>query len=194
MRKRAPGRLVLLQRLRGQARHRLHELQRDPSARLAVLQRFSPTALGDADQARRFAGEALQIAERFGADLDLMLAVHALIRSRVLRTVGGPEQHDELEAQIAEALEVIDRTELRGFLPLVLLERAGPSSSATSRLAPRACRKARSSSSADGTSTISFARAAACPTTSSSTTTASLAWVDSRARTRTSRPLLHCTS
>jgi hypothetical protein len=47
------------------------------------------------------------------------------MRSRLLRTFGGPDNYDELEDQIIEVLEVIERTELRGFLPLVLLERAG---------------------------------------------------------------------
>jgi hypothetical protein len=43
----------------------------------------------------------------------------------VLRTVGGSEQEDELDAQIVETLEVIERTELRGLLPRILLECAG---------------------------------------------------------------------
>ncbi len=39
--------------------------------------------------------------------------------------VGGLEQQGELEAQIAATLELIQRTDAQGWLPFVLLERAG---------------------------------------------------------------------
>jgi hypothetical protein len=48
-----------------------------------------------------------------------------VLRSRVLRMLGTPQHHGDLEAQIAETLGLIQRTEARGWLPLVLLERAG---------------------------------------------------------------------
>ena len=47
------------------------------------------------------------------------------MRARVLRTIGGPQHLLDLEAQIAEVLELIQRTDAKGFLPLLLLERAG---------------------------------------------------------------------
>ena len=39
--------------------------------------------------------------------------------------VGGLQHQDELEAQIAETLDLIQRTDMKGLFPLVLLERAG---------------------------------------------------------------------
>ncbi len=57
--------------------------------------------------------------------LDLPLIAQGTLRARVLRMVGGVDQQDEFEAQIAETLELIQRAEVRGFAPLILLERAG---------------------------------------------------------------------
>ncbi|MDA1075722.1 MAG: AAA family ATPase [Proteobacteria bacterium] len=48
-----------------------------------------------------------------------------VIRARVLRMVNGPHKLHELEAQIAETPEVLLRSNTRGLLPLLLLERAG---------------------------------------------------------------------
>ena len=48
-----------------------------------------------------------------------------VLRTRVLRMLGAPQHQGELEAQIAETLGLIQRTEANGWLPLVLLERAG---------------------------------------------------------------------
>ena len=160
--------------------------------------------LGDADRARRFSSEALQAAERFGADrnvvyallacgiasclahrweegdgfierarqrisatgagrewnnaidgfqalcragmgdperslglartgveqaranaLDLLRVTQGVLGARVLRMVGGLQHQGELEAQIAETLDVIQRTGGKRWLPLILLERAG---------------------------------------------------------------------
>ena len=39
--------------------------------------------------------------------------------------VGGPQHQQDLEAQIAETLDLLRRTDGKGYLPLVLLERAG---------------------------------------------------------------------
>jgi class 3 adenylate cyclase/tetratricopeptide (TPR) repeat protein len=57
--------------------------------------------------------------------LDLPRLIEGVFRARVLRMVGGVQHQDELEAQIAETLELIQRTDAKGLLPLVLLERAG---------------------------------------------------------------------
>jgi hypothetical protein len=160
--------------------------------------------LGDADRARRFSSEALQMAERFGSDrnvvyallacggasclalrweegdgflertrerisssgagrewsmmidgfqalcwagmgdrerslalaqrgveqtrayqLDLPRIFQGALRARVLRMAGGLQHQVELEAQIAETLELILRADAKGWLPLVLLEPAG---------------------------------------------------------------------
>jgi len=47
-----------------------------------------------------------------------------IVRARVLRTVNGSQQLDELEAQIVETLEVLLRTNAKGWVPMLLLERA----------------------------------------------------------------------
>ena len=57
--------------------------------------------------------------------LDIQNTVQGCLRARVLRTIGGIAEQDALEAQIAETLEVIERTSMNGWLPLLLLERAG---------------------------------------------------------------------
>jgi hypothetical protein len=160
--------------------------------------------LGDADRARQFASEALHMAERFGADrnvvyallacgnasclalrweeadgfyqrarqrismtgagaewdnviagsqalcwagmganersvilalsaveqaranaLDVPRIINGALRARVLRMVGGLQHQRELEVQIAETLDLIQRTDMKSWLPLLLLERAG---------------------------------------------------------------------
>jgi hypothetical protein len=43
----------------------------------------------------------------------------------VLRMLGSPKDRDELDAQIAETLEMAQRTEANGWVPLILLERSG---------------------------------------------------------------------
>ena len=43
----------------------------------------------------------------------------------MLRMVGGLQHQGELDDQIAETLELIERTDMKGWLPLILLERAG---------------------------------------------------------------------
>ena len=48
-----------------------------------------------------------------------------VLRSRVLRMLGAPRHHDELEAQIAETLGLVQSSGARGWLPMVLAERAG---------------------------------------------------------------------
>jgi hypothetical protein len=57
--------------------------------------------------------------------LDLVRAIHGTLRARVLRMIGGRQHQRELEAQIAEALDLIQRTDMESWLPLLLLERAG---------------------------------------------------------------------
>ena len=57
--------------------------------------------------------------------LDTARIIQGILAARVLRMVGGLQHQDELEAQIAETLELIQRTDAKGWLPLLLLERAG---------------------------------------------------------------------
>ena len=47
------------------------------------------------------------------------------LRARVMRIVNGAQDLDALEAEIVETLEVLHRAEAKGWLPLLLLERAG---------------------------------------------------------------------
>jgi class 3 adenylate cyclase len=167
----------------------------------AATDRFWPCwMLGDAPRARRYSDEALQMAERYGSDRNIVYALMAcgnastlalrweegngflerarqrisatgaggewsvfvdghqalclaglgeskrsldlarrsteqatndltrsvgFLRARVLRIVNGATYLDELEAQIAETLEVLQRSDSKGLLPLLLLERAG---------------------------------------------------------------------
>jgi hypothetical protein len=58
-------------------------------------------------------------------ELDLPRIVQGVLRARMLRMVGGLQHQGELEAQIAETLELIERPDARGWLLLILLERAG---------------------------------------------------------------------
>ncbi len=78
---------------------------------------------GDRERSLALASRGVEQARAKG--IDLSLALQGTLRARVLRTIGGSEQEDELDAQIVETLEVIERTELWGLLPRVLLERAG---------------------------------------------------------------------
>jgi hypothetical protein len=48
-----------------------------------------------------------------------------VVRARVLRMINGPQQLDEFEAQIASTLDVLLRTNGKGWLPMLLPERAG---------------------------------------------------------------------
>ena len=58
-------------------------------------------------------------------ELDTPRIIEGALRARVLRMVGGEQHQAELEAQIAEMLELIQRTDAQGWLLFVLLERAG---------------------------------------------------------------------
>jgi tetratricopeptide (TPR) repeat protein len=188
---------------------RLSGLLRGPGAHSDIS---SPAAdriwtcwvLGDADRARHFSGDALRVAERFGADhsivygllacgaarclalrweeadgfferaqqriaatgaggewgsvidsnwavalagmgdrerglalarsaveqaranaLPLVIAIAGLHRARTLRMIGEPQHQHELEAQIVESFELFQRADMKSWLPLILLERAG---------------------------------------------------------------------
>ena len=57
--------------------------------------------------------------------LDLARWAQGALRARVLRMVGGLQHQSEIEAQIAETLELIQRADAKGWLPFILLERAG---------------------------------------------------------------------
>ena len=166
----------------------------------AATDRFWPCwMLGDAPRARRYSDEALQMAERYGSDrnivyalmacgnastlglrweegngfleraaqrisatgagaewavlvyshqalclaelgerersLDLVRRTKALtiplarsigfLRARVMRIVNGAQDLDALETEIAETLEALKSAEAKGWLPLLMLERAG---------------------------------------------------------------------
>ena len=166
----------------------------------AATDRFWPCwMLGDAPRARRYSDEALQMAERYGSDRNIVYALMAcgnastlglrweegdgfleragqrisatgagaewavlvyahqalclaelgerkksldlvrrtreltiplarsigFLRARVMRIVNGAQDLDALEAEIVETLEVLHRAEAKGWLPLLLLERAG---------------------------------------------------------------------
>jgi len=76
--------------------------------------------LGEVERSLELASSAME-----RATTDFVRSVAGLVRARVLRTVNGPRRLDELEAQITETLEILLRTNSRGYLPLLLLERAG---------------------------------------------------------------------
>ena len=57
--------------------------------------------------------------------LDTPRLINGALRARVLRTAGGLQHQRDLEAQIAETLDLIQRTDMKAWLPLVILERAG---------------------------------------------------------------------
>jgi len=63
--------------------------------------------------------------EARASDVALPWLMSGALRARVLRMAGSAEHQRDLEAQIAETLELIDQTEMNAWLPLVLLERAG---------------------------------------------------------------------
>ncbi|MGH7924819.1 MAG: ATP-binding protein, partial [Candidatus Binatus sp.] len=101
-------------------------------------QRIAATGAGaewsvfiDAHQALCLAGlgereRSLDLAHRSvelpSNDLTLSLG---FLRARVLRMIGGVQELDALEAEIVGTLELIHRGEAKGWLPLILLERAG---------------------------------------------------------------------
>ena len=60
-----------------------------------------------------------------GPATNMLVRCIGFLRARVLRTVNGASHLDELEAQIAETLELIQQTDMKGCRPLLLLERAG---------------------------------------------------------------------
>ncbi len=74
--------------------------------------------------------DALDTAERAtrtaaGDGPGVMSVGTGCLRARVLRMVGGADQAEELEAQIADTLEAIACAEMESWRPLILLERAG---------------------------------------------------------------------
>jgi class 3 adenylate cyclase/tetratricopeptide (TPR) repeat protein len=84
---------------------------------------ISRAELGDRERALAL---ALRAVEQAHADaLPLVIAINGLHRARVLRTIGGPQRQDELEGQIVEAFDVLQRADMKAWLPLLLLERAG---------------------------------------------------------------------
>jgi len=79
--------------------------------------------MGGAEQSVPLARQCVERA-RAGA-LDIQRLVQGAFLARVLRMIGGRQHHGELEALIVETLELIERTRMKGWLPFVLLERAG---------------------------------------------------------------------
>jgi hypothetical protein len=65
------------------------------------------------------------VKEARASDLMLPWLMSGVLRARVLRMLGVPEHHTQLEAQIRETLGMIQQSEAHGWLPLILLERAG---------------------------------------------------------------------
>jgi hypothetical protein len=105
-------------------------------------QRISMTGAGaewnnviDGTQALCWAGKgdgerslalALSAVEQAHANaLDLPRVTNGVLRARVLRMVGGLQHQGELEAQIAETLDLMQRADMKAWIPLVLLERVG---------------------------------------------------------------------
>lgn len=83
-------------------------------------------ALAEVGDHERALALALKSVERTRAEgLDLILTVSGVTRARVLRTVGGPREQEELATQITETLALIEKWGMKGYLPLLLLERAG---------------------------------------------------------------------
>jgi hypothetical protein len=79
--------------------------------------------VGDHDRALALARKSVERSRVEG--LDLILTFNGVLRARVLRTVGEPRDQEELETQIAETLGLIEKWGMKGFLPHLLLERAG---------------------------------------------------------------------
>ena len=79
--------------------------------------------VGDREQSLSLARRSVEKAR--ADDLGLIQSFNGTLRARVLRTIGGAQHRDELEAQIIEVLDLIERRELEGLLPHILLERAG---------------------------------------------------------------------
>ena len=80
---------------------------------------------GMGDQERSLALARSGVEQTRAHELDFPRLIQGALRAHVLRMVGGVQHQDELEAQITETLELIQRTDAQGWLPLVLLERAG---------------------------------------------------------------------
>ena len=79
--------------------------------------------MGNHERSLALAGRGVEQAR--ANKLILPLLIGCILRARVLRVVGGVQHQGDLEAQIAETLELIQRTDSKGWLPLILLERAG---------------------------------------------------------------------
>jgi len=79
--------------------------------------------LGEREKSLALAGSAVEQARANG--LALPQAIQGVYRARVLRVAGGLDHQHKLEAQIAEALEMVERTDFKAGLPMLLLERAG---------------------------------------------------------------------
>ena len=102
-----------------------------------AAQRISATGAGAEWAVLVYSHQALCLAELGERErsLDLVSRTSAMtiplarsigfLRARVLRIVNGAHDLDALETEIVETLEVLNRAEARGWLPLLMLERAG---------------------------------------------------------------------
>lgn len=57
--------------------------------------------------------------------LPLVTAINGVHRARAPRMIGGREHQHEIETQIVEALDLYQRADMKSWIPLILLERAG---------------------------------------------------------------------
>ena len=79
--------------------------------------------MGDRERSLALARSAVEHARANG--VPLVTAIDGIHRARVLRVIGGPQYQHELEAQVAEAFELFLRADMKSWIPLILLERAG---------------------------------------------------------------------
>jgi hypothetical protein len=79
--------------------------------------------MGDHERSLDLARKGVE--QALANELDLPRVNQGVFCARVLRIAGGLRHQDEIEARIAETIELIQSTGLTSFLPLVLLERAG---------------------------------------------------------------------
>jgi adenylate cyclase len=80
-------------------------------------------AMGDRERSLALARSAIEQSRAHA--LPLVTAINGAHRARALRMIDGREHLHEIELQIAETLDLYRRADMRSWVPLVLLERAG---------------------------------------------------------------------
>jgi class 3 adenylate cyclase/tetratricopeptide (TPR) repeat protein len=96
---------------------------REWAALIDGYQAVCRAGMSDAERSLALAQRCIERAR--AGHLPLILGYLGSVRARVLRMVGGRQQQHDLEAQVSETLEVIQRHDIAGCLPFLLLERAG---------------------------------------------------------------------